>query len=303
MAQRTETKMGRPVAFAIDNNQCVWARAGVTKAMRCINSFDCLGCGFDKKVLDDFQRSELAAGKAQRGRNQARMSLLVSQRKCRHTLSGRLLNKVCNRGYDCVRCPYDQMLEDTDLVHPYDSPQTMNASGFNLGKDHYYHFGHTWARVEYGGRVRVGMDDFALRLLGTQDEIQLPRLGTRVEQNQHQANLFRDENQAETLSPITGVVVAVNHSLTGHEDKANTEPYGQGWFMVVQPTSLRKNLKNLLFGEESMAWMDDEAGRLSAMVADETGHPLAATGGEIISDIYGAVPQLGWGRLVDSFLH
>jgi hypothetical protein len=72
--------------------------------------------------------------------------------------------------------------------------------------------------------------------------------------------------------------------------------------MVLQPTNLRKSLKNLLFGTESLAWMDDEANRLAAMLGEETDYQLAATGGEAIGDIFGAVPNIGWDRLVNEFL-
>jgi hypothetical protein len=72
--------------------------------------------------------------------------------------------------------------------------------------------------------------------------------------------------------------------------------------MVLQPANLRKNLKNLLFGTESLAWMDDEANRLAALLSEETDYKLAATGGEAVSDIFGAVPNIGWDRLVNEFL-
>ena len=72
--------------------------------------------------------------------------------------------------------------------------------------------------------------------------------------------------------------------------------------MVVQPANLRKNLKNLFFGTESLAWVDDEATRLNTLLSEETGYSMAATGGEAVKDIYGSVPGVGWNRLVDAFL-
>jgi hypothetical protein len=72
--------------------------------------------------------------------------------------------------------------------------------------------------------------------------------------------------------------------------------------MVIQPNNLRKNLKNLLYGNESLAWMDDEGTRLATMLSDESGYELAATGGEIIRDIYGSIPNLDWNRLVHEFM-
>jgi glycine cleavage system H lipoate-binding protein len=156
--------------------------------------------------------------------------------------------------------------------------------------------------VEYGGRVRVGIDDFAMRLLGPQDEIQLPGLGTTVGQGSPQAILTRGRNEAASLSPVEGKVVAVNYKVTRKARIANDAPYAGGWLMVVQPSGLKKNLKNLFFGTESLAWMDDEATRLNTMLSEETGYQMAATGGEAIGDIYGAVPEVGWDRLVGEFL-
>ena len=72
--------------------------------------------------------------------------------------------------------------------------------------------------------------------------------------------------------------------------------------MLVQPAGLRKSLKNLFFGSESLAWIDDEATRLNALVSEETEYKMAATGGTAVNDIYGNVPGLDWDRLVTTFL-
>jgi glycine cleavage system H lipoate-binding protein len=147
------------------------------------------------------------------------------------------------------------------------------------------------------------LDDFALRLFGPQDHIDLPALGDTVGQNRPGAVLNRGRHQAPTQSPVDGKVVAINPQIGRQAEIANKSPYNEGWLMVIQPTNLRKNLKNLFFGEESLAWMDDEAGRLSRKVSDTAGYSMvAAGGGEVISDIYGSVPGLDWNELAESFL-
>ncbi|MBW1865851.1 MAG: glycine cleavage system protein H, partial [Deltaproteobacteria bacterium] len=262
----------------------------------------CLGCAFDQKVQTDFQVRENAAGHSRAAFRTPRMGLLENQGKCRHMLSGRVDYKMCAHNYNCVKCPYDQMIEDGAMMPALTPAVCDHVSGFSVARDHYYHYGHTWARVEYGGRVRVGIDDFALRLLGPQDEIKLPRLGAAIEQNRPQATMVRGNNEAETLSPLDGTVVAVNPQIAGNSERANTSPYAEGWLMVLQPKNLRKSLKNLLFGVESLAWTDDEATRLTSLLDEEGGYRMAATGGEAVDDIYGAVPEIGWDRLVKTFL-
>jgi glycine cleavage system H lipoate-binding protein len=302
MPNLKKRKSGRPNVFALSNDQCVWAKAGLVKPMVCINAFDCLGCAFDNKVQADFKAKRKEAGSAVHAHKTPRMSLLESQGKCRHMLSGRVDYKMCAHNYNCVKCPYDQMIDDSAIMPSLTAPVCDPVSGFSVARDHYFHYGHTWARVEYGGRVRVGIDDFALRLLGPQDEIKLPRLGASVEQNRPQATLVREKNEAETMSPLDGTVVAVNPHIASNPKQMNGAPYGDGWLMVIQPKNLRKSLKNLLYGVESMAWTDDEASRLTSMLNDEGGYRMAATGGEAVADIFGAVPEIGWDRLVDAFL-
>ena len=72
--------------------------------------------------------------------------------------------------------------------------------------------------------------------------------------------------------------------------------------MVIQPKSLRNNLKNLFFDSEGMAWIDDEASRLGGLLSGITGYPTMPTGGEALKDIYGTIPEIGWERLVREFM-
>ena len=245
MTHAAKSKTGRPIVYSMTNDLCVWSRAGVVKRMKCVNAFDCLGCSFDKRVLADFENKPPVP--TTNDPRPIRMRLLMKHGKCRHMLSGRVSYSLCSYGYNCAKCPFDQMIEETSYLPNLKAAQVDKTSGFDVARDHYYHYGHTWARVEYGGRVRVGIDDFALRLLGKQDEIRLPRLGSVVEQNRPQATVRRDKNLAETMSPVDGKVVAINHKIVNHPAMANASPFDEGWLMVIQPSALRNNLKKSVF--------------------------------------------------------
>jgi hypothetical protein len=79
-------------------------------------------------------------------------------------------------------------------------------------------------------------------------------------------------------------------------------PYEEGWLRGIQPTSLRKNLKNLFFDAETLRWIDEDASCLGAMLGVDSQYPLTAAGGEALSDIYGSAPEFGWDRLAQAFL-
>jgi glycine cleavage system H lipoate-binding protein len=300
MEQKDRKQTRQPVVFSMTNDQCVWGRAGVIKPTKCINAFDCLGCSFDQRVLAKFDDQRKASG--QTDPRPPRMLLMMHKGKCRHMLSGRISYGLCSYAYNCVNCAFDQMLEDTSNLPNLRSPQIDKTSGFDVARDHYYHHGHAWARVEYGGRVRVGIDDFALRLLGPQDDIEVPGLGSTVGQSRPAAVLKRSGKEAATLCPVDGRVVAINQDVKRRAATANGAPYGDGWLMVIQPTNLRNNLKNLFFDAESLTWIDDEAARLGTLLGEDPRYPLVPSGGEAMRDIYGTVPEIGWDRLVQEFL-
>jgi len=302
MKETPKAKPTQPKVFQMMQDQCVWSQAGVIKPIKCMNAFNCLDCDFDKKVQADFQTREKSQGPNSLSHTPPRLRLLVKELKCRHMLSGRVSYKLCAHGYNCVKCPYDQMVEDAGLL-PSPSPAVCeNVAGFDVAQNYYYLTGHTWARVEYGGRVRIGIDDFAQRLLGPQDKIELPRLGKEISQNEPHALLRRGKKAAEARSPVDGTVLAVNPKLQYHAEIANADPYNDGWLMLIQPSKLRTSLKNLLFGTESLAWFDDQANHLSQVVHKTTGYAMAAAGGEMVKDIYGTLPGLNWDDLVQQFL-
>jgi glycine cleavage system H lipoate-binding protein len=300
MEEKDRKQTRQPVVFSMANDQCVWGKAGVIKPTKCINAFDCLGCSLDQRVLTKFDDQRKASG--QTDLRSPRMLMMMRQGKCRHMLSGRISYGLCSYAYNCVKCPFDQMIEETSFLPNLRPPVVERTSGFEVARDHYYHHAHAWARVEYGGRVRVGIDDFALRLMGPQDDIMVPGLGSTVGQSRPAAVLKRSGKEAATLSPVDGRVVAINQKVKSKATAANDAPYGDGWLMVIQPTNLRNNLKNLFFDEESLAWIDDESVRLGTLLGEDPRYPLVPTGGEALRDIYGTVPEIGWERLVREFL-
>jgi glycine cleavage system H lipoate-binding protein len=217
------------------------------------------------------------------------------------------------------------MLDDIDLLQGAPEPTCHWVAGFSLANNYYFNQGHMWARVEYGGRVRVGMDDFALRLFGPPDKFELPALGQALVQGEPGVGFTRGKHGAQALSPVRGVVVAVNTRIQVQPDEANNSPYGRGWLMVVAPDKLTPNLSKLTFGLETDKWLEEEAGRLmeivagealikrvaessadrgmTEIIAEETQYRLAATGGKVMNDIFGNLPNLNWGHLVQEFLH
>lgn len=300
MELRTSRKTApRVKAYSATENQCIWMKAGIVNFKLCENAYDCLSCRFDKIMARNVERRPERTADW----GHTLVGKPYHQKECRHMLTGRVHYHFCSNSYQCHACEFDQTLEETDLADLRGSVPVHRIAGFQTADSYYYHRGHSWARVEHGGLVRIGIDDFALRLIGHPTRIELPKLGSHLEQTEVGWAVMREEKTAQMLSPVSGVILAANHKVLEQADTAKQDPYSSGWLLVVEPHHLRTNLKNLLFEEEAEAWLKAETQKLEAMFTSAHGLPLAATGGEIVDDIYGNVAnKIGWDELVHEFL-
>lgn len=294
----------QPVVFNMTSDQCVWAGAGVIGPTACINAFNCLDCPVDRKMQNRVKQRRLAQGPG-RGIPPAMKDTLErspEDPQCRHMLSGRVAAKYCTQGFDCPSCNFQQLMED-EHVNARISPIPSDiVAGFEMAEQYYFHPNHVWGRVEYGGRVRIGLDDFATRLLGAADRVRLPELGTRLKRGRRAIGIARDRFRTDLVSPIQGVVVSRNPGVLKQGGLVNESPYEDGWLMVLEPLRLRADLKKLLFGKKSTDWMEAESSRLAGMLSDEPEYRLAATGGRAVRDIFGRLPASEWDRMAETFL-
>ncbi|OGW13781.1 MAG: hypothetical protein A3G93_09330 [Nitrospinae bacterium RIFCSPLOWO2_12_FULL_45_22] len=126
----------------------------------------------------------------------------------------------------------------------------------------YFHPGHAWVKVEDGDVVRVGMDDFAQKLVGKIDALNLPKVGSTVSQGERGWTVHLGSKSVDLLSPIDGKIVAVNEALFNAPKHINEAPYEEGWLMKVKVPRLSANLKNLLSGNLARRWMEEVSGNL-----------------------------------------
>jgi len=290
--------------FRVLENECIWMKAGVINFRECDNVYDCNSCAFDKGMMKTMSLKQKAGveRKIPGWAEHLKKQYDGSSRPCRHSLTGRIDSpKICTMDYECFHCPFDQMIEEPNYDILVDAPNYKAVSGYRMANGYYYHMGHSWARFEHGGRVRVGFDDFLTKTFGTPSKIDLPPLGTPLEQNQVGWAFTRDEKKAAVLSPISGTILAINRKAQAHPEIIQSDPYNEGWLFMIEPDTPRRNLKGLYFGEESSKWMDQEGQKMMELMGPEY-ERLAANGGEVIQDVYGSLPDIGWDKLVDTFL-
>ena len=295
-----------------NRSPCIWMQAAVVRRKACEIDYQCESCRFDR-ALGRVARENWKLrqqGKASTGKRRKIVfwkdrlrALSTRQQPCLHHMKRRIDFRTCTHDYQCGNCEFDQYFNDQYTVHAVVQPvDVLNIKGFKIPHGYYLHSGHTWVKIEEGSTVRIGLDDFALRLLGPLDRIEAPLIGKELEQNRADILLGRGSNAARVQSPVSGVVTDINPDLRDKGNLANQDPYTQGWVMRLHSNNLRRDLKNLMIGDQAGAYLDEEINSLYQVIEEEVG-PLAADGGYLGDDIYGNLPQTSWQKLTRIFLN
>jgi glycine cleavage system H lipoate-binding protein len=169
---------------------------------------------------------------------------------------------------------------------PMTSPMTFSRGWFVVPQGYHFHRGHSWALPDEGNVVRVGVDDFAQRLVGEPDALLLPREGERVEQGRPGWELQVEGRAFDMLSPVAGEVIEVNREVVHDPTLVSRDPYGRGWLFKVRVPREKPTFENLLPAELAQAWMD----RALASLTNQFGPQL----GTVLQD--GGLPVRGFAR-------
>ena len=117
---------------------------------------------------------------------------------------------------------------------------------------------HEWVRVE-GNKVVVGITQFAQEQLGDIVFVELPEVGTLIEQESPFGVVESVKTVSDLYAPVSGTVTASNKDLEAHPEQVNNEPYGTGWIIEVE-VSDEKELKKLMSPDDYIEQCSKEQG-------------------------------------------
>jgi glycine cleavage system H protein len=95
---------------------------------------------------------------------------------------------------------------------------------------------HEWvASRADAATVRVGITDFAQDALGDVVYVQLPEVGAEVAAGEPLGEIESTKSANEIYAPVSGTVVARNEELDAKPELVNSDPYGAGWMVEIEP--------------------------------------------------------------------
>ena len=93
---------------------------------------------------------------------------------------------------------------------------------------------HEWVERVSDTRVRIGITEYAQSKLGDVVFVQLPDVGSETESGEPFGEVESPKSVSDLYAPLSGRVVEVNSSLETSPELVNTDPYGEGWIVVLE---------------------------------------------------------------------
>jgi glycine cleavage system H protein len=114
---------------------------------------------------------------------------------------------------------------------------------------------HEWAREE-GGKVYIGISDYAQNALGDIVYVELPAAGKKVKAGDAISVVESVKTASDIYSPVSGTVIEVNEALEDSPELLNEDPY-ENYIAVVDPEDLSE-LDELMDEEEYRKFCSEE---------------------------------------------
>jgi len=102
---------------------------------------------------------------------------------------------------------------------------------------------HEWIALD-GDIATIGITDYAADKLGDVVFVELPAAGTTVTEGTVVGEIESTKSVGELFAPVSGEVVEANQAVVDSPELVNSDPFGEGWLIKVNASSLPKFLNH-----------------------------------------------------------
>jgi glycine cleavage system H protein len=128
------------------------------------------------------------------------------------------------------------------------------VNGCNIPEDrHYWPEKHVWVTLDDEGVATVGVTDVAQSLAKTIISALPKKAGRPTKKGRSLGTIESGKWVGPVTSPLTGEILETNPVLTSNPGIINADPYGEGWFVKLQPEDWEGESADLEAGADGVA--------------------------------------------------
>jgi len=129
----------------------------------------------------------------------------------------------------------------------------VKVNNYEVMEGLYYSEDYMWVRVE-DGKAKIGITDYAQKQLKEIVFVELPSEGDAVKVGDPFGTVESVKAVSDLVAPVSGTIEQVNGEVRNRPELLNEDPYGEGWLIIIAPTDLEKELKNLMDFKRAVEW-------------------------------------------------
>jgi CheY-like chemotaxis protein len=160
---------------------------------------------------------------------------------------------------------------------------------------------HCWISMEQDGTVKLGIDDFAKKLIGKINDAELPNLGMAIQCGQPLFSLKQGARTITFNSPISGKVMKINSALTKDLERLEITPYDRNWFCVLDAENFDADIINLNIGKSAIAFYQDDISRFVEKIKKILGEKENGKNDRLYLGEMENLEERAWDSLVNEF--
>ncbi|MGD9897545.1 MAG: response regulator [Calditrichaceae bacterium] len=158
-----------------------------------------------------------------------------------------------------------QLVPQVNITHLTDT-QIPASVEFSIPGGVFISEGHCWAGIDQDGKVNVGIDDFAKKLIGKIDSIELPNLGMEIKKGQNLFSIRQGTHSIPFNAPVSGKVEKINKALLDDLDRLDTTTYDKNWICKLESSQLDLEIKDLKIGESAVSFYHTDIKRVQEFI-------------------------------------
>ncbi len=174
------------------------------------------------------------------------------------------VNKILIKRQDRI---HKQLKPKVHITHMSET-ELFRSSEFSIPGGVFISEGHTWAAIEHEGAAKVGLDDFANKLIGKIDDIDFPNLGMQAQKGEPLFSVKQGNKKIQFNSPITGRVTKINNKLKADVEELEMGPYHGNWVCTLDADNLDTELSNLKIGNAAVGFFQDDLEKMRDLMKD-----------------------------------
>ncbi|MDH5437463.1 MAG: glycine cleavage system protein GcvH [Candidatus Bathyarchaeota archaeon] len=129
----------------------------------------------------------------------------------------------------------------------------VKVDNYEVPEGLYYSEEWMWVRVE-NGKARIGITDYAQKQLREIVFVELPSAGDTLTNTEPFGTVESVKAVSDLVAPVSGTIEQINEEVSDKPELLNEDPYNKGWLIVISPTSLDAELKQLMDFNKAVEW-------------------------------------------------